>query len=215
MTAAKIKEASTGLLKTDVTTPDSLKDVEIGKKVQGKCLRIISAESPAKLYCCYGVIAVLTVTVLSLSVALSLSGRPVTENSGPCYATCPKDWIGFGNKCYYFSEEMRNWTFSQTSCMALEAHLAIHESQEELNFLKRYKGPSDHWIGLHRESPEDPWMWTDNTEYNNLVLTQGGGEYAYLNDSGISSAKDYIHKKWICRKSKICTSQCPEILNPG
>ncbi|MEJ1279966.1 C-type lectin domain family 2 member e [Cricetulus griseus] len=73
MTAAKIKEASTGLLKTDVTTPDSLKDVEIGKKVQGKCLRIISAESPAKLYCCYGVIAVLTVTVLSLSVALSLS----------------------------------------------------------------------------------------------------------------------------------------------
>lgn len=38
------------------------------------------------------------------------------------------------------------------------------------NFLKRYKGASDHWIGLHRESSEHPWIWTDNTEYNNLYV---------------------------------------------
>ncbi|CAO2606802.1 C-type lectin domain family 2 member H [Lemmus lemmus] len=93
---------------------------------------------------------------------------------------------------------MRNWTFSQTSCMALNAQLAKFESLEELNFLKRYKGPSDHWIGLHRESSQHPWMWTDNTEYNSSVLTRGDGECAYLSDIGISSTRDYTSRKWIC-----------------
>ncbi|XP_040599656.1 C-type lectin domain family 2 member H-like [Mesocricetus auratus] len=97
---------------------------------------------------------------------------------------------------------MRNWTLSQTYCMALEAHLAGFESLEELNFLKRYKGPSDHWIGLHRDSPQHPWRWTDDIEYNKFVPTRGKGECGYLSDMGISSARDYTHRKWICSKSK-------------
>lgn len=39
--------------------------------LQGKCLRIVSRESLVKLYCCYGVIIVLTVAVVALSAALS------------------------------------------------------------------------------------------------------------------------------------------------
>ncbi|XP_035304591.1 C-type lectin domain family 2 member H-like isoform X2 [Cricetulus griseus] len=199
MRAAKSEEASMGMLKTDLITPNSLQEVKTGTKLQGKCLRIISVESPVKLYCCYGVMAVLFAAVLSLSVALKL---PVTEKCGPCYDTCPKDWIGFGSKCFHFYEDMINWTSSQTSCMELEAHLAIFESIEELNFLKRHKGPSDHWIGLHRTSPEQHWMWTDNTQYNNMVPIRGQGECGYLNDIGISSARDYTHRRWICSKYK-------------
>ncbi|XP_075838258.1 C-type lectin domain family 2 member E-like [Microtus pennsylvanicus] len=131
--------------------------------------------------------------------------RSGIEYHRPCYATCPREWIGFGNKCFYFSEDMRNWTSSQTSCMALEAHLAKFESLEELNFMKRYKGPSDHWIGLHRKSSHHLWRWTDNTEYNSSVLTRGEGECAYLSDRGISSARDYTPKKWICSKSNSYT----------
>ena len=33
--------------------------------------QVISPESPAKLYCCYGVIGVLSAAVVALSVALS------------------------------------------------------------------------------------------------------------------------------------------------
>ena len=29
---------------------------------------------------------------------------------------------------------------------------------------------SSHWIGLHRDSSEHPWRWTDNTEYNNTYV---------------------------------------------
>ncbi|KAM9071856.1 C-type lectin domain family 2 member D11-like isoform 3-T6 [Megaptera novaeangliae] len=82
------------------------------------------------------------------------------------YVTCPKEWIGFGSKCFYFSEDTRNWTFSKTFCTSSEAVLAQFETEEELNFLKRYKGPSDHWIGLRRKSSKHGWKWTDSTEYN-------------------------------------------------
>lgn len=95
---------------------------------------------------------------------------------------------------------MGNWTFSQSSCVASNSHLALFHSLEELNFLKRYKGTSDHWIGLHRASTQHPWIWTDNTEYSNLVLTRGGGECGFLSDNGISSGRSYTHRKWICSK---------------
>ena len=39
--------------------------------LQGKCHRMVSPVSPAQLYCCYGVIMVLTVAVVALSVLLS------------------------------------------------------------------------------------------------------------------------------------------------
>ena len=51
---------------------------------------------------------------------------------GAGYATCTRDWIGFGSKCFYFSEHTSNWTSSQTSCMELGAHLTHFDSLEEL-----------------------------------------------------------------------------------
>ncbi|XP_037059994.1 C-type lectin domain family 2 member D11-like isoform X2 [Peromyscus leucopus] len=147
------------------------------KKLQGKFLRIISSESPAKLYCCYAVIAILATSVIALSVALS---------------------------------DMTNWPSSQTFCMAQEAHLAQFDSLEELNFLIRYKGDSTHWIGLHRETSQNPWRWTDSTKYNNLVPIRGEGQYAYLSDRGISSGKEYMPRKWICSKPNSYL-QCPVV----
>nr|XP_060162775.1 C-type lectin domain family 2 member D isoform X3 [Globicephala melas]XP_060162776.1 C-type lectin domain family 2 member D isoform X3 [Globicephala melas] len=99
-------------------------------------------------------------------LSIFLSVRNTKTVSHVLYVTCPKEWIGFGNKCFYFSEDARNWTFSQTFCTSLEAGLGQFETKEELNFLKRYKGPSDHWIGLRRESSLHVWKWTDSTEYN-------------------------------------------------
>ncbi|CAO2606788.1 C-type lectin domain family 2 member D2 [Lemmus lemmus] len=172
------------------------------KEQKGRSLRIISPASPARLHCCYAVIIVLTGAVIALSVALSLSEEKTTiviPEAG--YATCSRDWICFGSKCFYFSERTSNWTSSQTTCMELGAHLTQFDSLEELNFLHRHKGDSAAWIGLHRESSEHPWMWTDNTEYNNLVPIRGEGEHAYLSDSGISSGRNYISRRWICSKT--------------
>nr|XP_048296046.1 C-type lectin domain family 2 member H-like [Myodes glareolus] len=202
MPDAVAQSASMCMLETEPTSTDLQQEGEIDKELQGKCFRMVSSVTPVKLYCCYVVNMGLTAAVITL-VALSVrKEKLVTECPGPCSATCPTDWIGFGSQCFNFSEHTNNWTSSQNSCMALAAHLALFDSLEELNFLKRYNGDSDHWIGLHRESPEHPWMWTNNTEYNNLVPIRGGGECAYLSDSGISSGRGYTHRKWVCSKPK-------------
>ncbi|XP_060240246.1 C-type lectin domain family 2 member D11-like isoform X2 [Meriones unguiculatus] len=124
------------------------------------------------------------------------------------YAACPRHWIGFGNKCFHFSESTSNWTFSQTSCVAQDAQLARFDNLEELDFLSRYKGTLDYWIGLHRESPQLPWRWTDNTEYNSTFPIRGKENHAYLNNKGISSARVYVDKRWICSKPNSYTLQC-------
>nr|XP_012602523.1 C-type lectin domain family 2 member D isoform X2 [Microcebus murinus] len=193
-------EVAEGMLKTDLTLRDGMEEGgESGKGLQRKCLRIKSPITDIKLYCCYFIIAVLTISVVALSVVLSVREEKVPlEHS--VYAACPESWIGFGSKCFYFSEDTRNWTFSQTFCTSLEAHLAQFQTPEELDFLKRYKGPSDHWIGLYRKSARQSWKWTDNTEYNTSFAIRGVGECAYLNDNGISSARNYTDRKWICSK---------------
>ncbi|CAO2606827.1 hypothetical protein LEMLEM_LOCUS13052, partial [Lemmus lemmus] len=40
----------------------------------------------------------------------------------------------------------------------------------------------------------------DNTEYNSLVPIRGVEDYAYLNNNGISSARIYADRRWICSK---------------
>uniref|UniRef100_A0A8C6GKR3 C-type lectin domain-containing protein n=1 Tax=Mus spicilegus TaxID=10103 RepID=A0A8C6GKR3_MUSSI len=177
-----------------------------GKKIQEKFRGIVSSNSHCRLFCCYGVIMALTVVVIDLSVALwTTKTEQILINK--TYAACPKNWIGVGNKCFYFSENSKNWTVAQNCCMAQEAQLARFHNQDELNFLKRHMN-SNHWIGLHRDSSEHPWRWTDNTEYNNTFLIQGDGECGFLSDNGISSSRDYIPRKWICSRSSNYTLQC-------
>nr|XP_011771070.1 C-type lectin domain family 2 member D isoform X4 [Macaca nemestrina] len=114
-------------------------------------------------------------------------------------AACPESWIGFQRKCFYFSDDTKNWTSSQRFCDSQDAALAQVESFQELNFLLRYKGPSDHWIGLSREQGQ-PWKWINGTEWTRQFPILGAGECAYLNDKGASSARYYTERKWICSK---------------
>lgn len=185
----------------------------MGEMLYGKCLKNVSPVSPAKLHCCYGLIMVLTVAVITLSVALSVK-KTAQISTINTYAACPENWIGVGNKCFYFSEFSSNWTFSQAFCKAQEAQLARFDNQEELNFLRRYKGSFDYWIGLHRESSAHPWKWTDNTEYNSSVSIRGVEGHAYLNDNGISSARDYADRRWICSKLTSYSLQCKSPFSP-
>ncbi|KAK7796631.1 hypothetical protein U0070_000413 [Myodes glareolus] len=218
MSPAGPEEAFVGMLSPTDNLQEGDLDLDIRRRVfsdeecqklKRKCLRFVSPVSPAKLHCCYAVITVLTVAVIALSVALWLSVRRREQVSiKNTHVPCPRDWIGFGNKCFYFSEDTSNWTFSQNFCMALEAQLARFDNMEELNFINRYKGTFDYWIGLHRESPQHPWRWMDNTEYNNSVPVRGAEEYAYLNNNGISSARIYADRRWICNKPNNYILQC-------
>ncbi|PIO23549.1 hypothetical protein AB205_0137210, partial [Aquarana catesbeiana] len=81
-------------------------------------------------------------------------------------APCEDDWIWYRKKCYYFSKKYDEWQNSQDFCVSHNASLALIDSQEELEFLQRFKGSSDHWIGLKREDNGGLWMWTNGSVFN-------------------------------------------------
>ncbi|XP_027632379.1 C-type lectin domain family 2 member E-like isoform X1 [Tupaia chinensis] len=200
-------EASSQMLKTDLSFTDDQEKGLSGKNLQKKCLRSTSADKLIRIYCNFLMILSLFLTVVVLAILLS-ERKTKLDIEHSVYAVCPEGWIGFGTRCFYFSEDIRNWTFSQTFCASLEAELARFETLEELNFLKRYKGPSDHWIGLSRETSHHVWKWTDNTVCNISFPIKGVGECAYLNDNGVSSARTYTDRKWICSKPNSCANSC-------
>uniref|UniRef100_A0A8D0FDE0 C-type lectin domain family 2 member D n=1 Tax=Strix occidentalis caurina TaxID=311401 RepID=A0A8D0FDE0_STROC len=45
---------------------------------------------------------------------------------------CPSEWIGYKKKCYFISEEEKNWTSSQTFCAKNQSLLAVFENQKEM-----------------------------------------------------------------------------------
>nr|ADM34976.1 c-type lectin [Pelodiscus sinensis] len=140
------------------------------------------------------VLLVALILILSLVVALAVvASRRYT----PC---CPDSWVGYQQKCYYFSETEGNWDSSRSQCSALGASLAGIDSLQELAFLMRHKGPEIPWIGLRREGEVQPWKWANGTEFNKLFNVMGGESCAYLNGGTVSSSRCPSEKKWICSK---------------
>ncbi|XP_074873426.1 C-type lectin domain family 2 member D-like [Carettochelys insculpta] len=138
-------------------------------------------------------IAVLTVVALSAFIAklqLAPAGPPAAPG-------CTDGWIGYLGKCYYFSEAERNWSFSQSRCSAFGATLAVIDTLQEKDFLLRYTGLSEHWIGLQREEGQ-PWRWVTGAEFTNLFEVRANGRCAYLNDNAVSSSWCQKLRKWIC-----------------
>uniref|UniRef100_A0A8V0X4P7 C-type lectin domain-containing protein n=1 Tax=Gallus gallus TaxID=9031 RepID=A0A8V0X4P7_CHICK len=80
---------------------------------------------------------------------------------------CPNAWVGFQGKCYYFSKEENDWNSSREHCNAHGASLATIGSAEEMDFMMRFQGPANCWIGLHREEEDAQWTWSDGTAFTN------------------------------------------------
>uniref|UniRef100_A0A8C3HVR5 C-type lectin domain-containing protein n=1 Tax=Chrysemys picta bellii TaxID=8478 RepID=A0A8C3HVR5_CHRPI len=118
------------------------------------------------VWCHWGLIAMATEGDGQISQPVTFSSPAKKSEPCPADPSCPDGWIGHLGKCFYFSEAEENWTNSQSHCSALGASLAVIGTQQEMDFLMRYKGRFDHWIGLRRE-PDQPWMWTNGTEFNN------------------------------------------------
>ncbi|XP_077114363.1 uncharacterized protein LOC143769568 isoform X4 [Ranitomeya variabilis] len=114
--------------------------------------------------------------LLAITFCTLWSTRPVTGNhinlvtinypSDPC----EDDWIWSKKKCYYFSSNISEWQTGQDFCASRNASLALLDSIDELNFLVRFKGSSDHWIGLSREQEGRPWVWTNGTLCTNATV---------------------------------------------
>ncbi|XP_029769196.1 C-type lectin domain family 2 member D-like, partial [Terrapene carolina triunguis] len=147
-----------------------------------------------------------SVVLVILIVAVVVLAVQVLKAQPQLVAWCPDGWIGYRGKCYYFSEAEENWNNSQRHCSALGASLAVIDSEQDLVFMLRYKGISEHWIGLWREQARQPWKWVNGSDLNSLFLI-GGGNCAYLNDNGVSASRCITERNWVCSKPDAYTSQ--------
>ncbi|XP_065791092.1 C-type lectin domain family 2 member A [Muntiacus reevesi] len=112
---------------------------------------------------------------------------------------CPEEWIGVRRKCFYFSNDTRNWTASKRFCSSQGSELAQIDTPEEMKFLKKHAGTSMYWIGLSRKLGEF-WKWTNGTTFNAGFEISGNGPFAFLNSDGVHSSRGFVDIKWICSK---------------
>ncbi|XP_014433014.2 C-type lectin domain family 2 member B-like isoform X2 [Pelodiscus sinensis] len=138
-----------------------------------------------------GLYVLLSSLVIALTIALA-----VVALRAP--VTCSGVWVSFQGKCFYFSEAEGNWTYSRNNCSARGASLAAIDTPQEMAFMLRYRGLSDHWIGLQGEE-DQPRRWVNGTEFNNWFKIGGGGECVYLKEGiAISSSRCSMERRWIC-----------------
>ncbi|KAM5332374.1 uncharacterized protein AAES06_005307 [Glossophaga mutica] len=94
-----------------------------------------------------------------------LKNMSVTEeplNTGSKSSTCERKWSCCGEKCYYFSHELKSFEESKRSCHEMNSALLKIDDEKELRFLESQL-PSLHWIGLSRKEVNSSWMWADNS----------------------------------------------------
>uniref|UniRef100_A0A8B9V810 C-type lectin domain-containing protein n=1 Tax=Anas zonorhyncha TaxID=75864 RepID=A0A8B9V810_9AVES len=140
------------------------------------------------------------ISVRSQVVSGLIPAAPAAGLSQRVYS-CPPSWIGFEGKCFYFSDGEKNQTLSRADCHERGANLAVIQSREELEFMMRYKGSHDHWIGLSRQNPRQRWEWDDGTEFDSSLFPIGGGEdFAFLNNQRVTSARSSGERHWICTR---------------
>ncbi|XP_048344573.1 C-type lectin domain family 2 member B-like [Sphaerodactylus townsendi] len=123
------------------------------------------------------------------------SDADVPEVCGPA---CPTRWLSYEGKCYFFSEEERDWASSQSFCASHGSSLAVIETEVEKAFILRFGCSPDHWIGLRKE-PDQTWKWIDGTELNNMLEVKGeDGDCAFLNSDSAVSSHCHSTRRWSC-----------------
>uniref|UniRef100_A0A7M4F1T1 C-type lectin domain-containing protein n=1 Tax=Crocodylus porosus TaxID=8502 RepID=A0A7M4F1T1_CROPO len=110
---------------------------------------------------------------------------------------CHEDWLYFKKKCYYLSEEEKDWDSSQAFCSEHKAFLAVIENQMEMLFLSKRLQMQDSWIGLRKK--EGQFYWEDNTLLQtDKFAIEGHAECAYIEAYSISTSACSLPRRWIC-----------------
>ncbi|XP_033288240.1 C-type lectin domain family 2 member L isoform X2 [Orcinus orca] len=139
-----------------------------------------------------GAIAVLLFAILVVMSILASKGCI------KCEAPCPEDWLLYGRKCYFFSEEPRDWNTGRQYCHGHEAALAVIQSQKELEFMFKFTR-REPWIGLRRVGDEFHWVNGDPFDPDTFPIS-GPGECVFVEPTRLVSTECLMTRPWVCSK---------------
>ncbi|XP_077781338.1 C-type lectin domain family 2 member D6-like isoform X2 [Podarcis muralis] len=78
------------------------------------------------------VVAVITALVITIIALAVKKPQPCPLCPPAVDAACPDRWVGYLGKCYYTSEDKRNWSDSESRCSFLGASLAVIDTKPDL-----------------------------------------------------------------------------------
>ncbi|KAK1153894.1 CD209 antigen-like protein D isoform X2 [Acipenser oxyrinchus oxyrinchus] len=120
--------------------------------------------------------------------------------------TCPCEWTLFSGKCYYFSNENRDWKKAREFCQSQDSDLTVINSDEELNYLKGRVRVA-HLVGMSDLETEGVWKWLDGSLVDGRMWNPGEPNNQGVEDCGeMSNGKMNDipcnqEQQWICEKT--------------
>ncbi|XP_021529474.1 killer cell lectin-like receptor subfamily G member 1 isoform X1 [Aotus nancymaae] len=150
---------------------------------------------------CLVAIALGLLTAVLMSVLLHQWILYQGSNYSTCAScpSCPDLWMRYGNHCYYFSVEKKDWNSSLQFCLARDSHLLIIRSNQEMSLVKSFLSEAFCWIGLRNNSG---WRWEDGSplnfsriSFNSLVQTCGA-----MNKNDLQASSCEVLLQWVCKK---------------
>ncbi|XP_077026086.1 killer cell lectin-like receptor subfamily G member 1 isoform X2 [Tamandua tetradactyla] len=157
--------------------------------------------SPRPSLSCHGVIVLglLTVILVSLLLYQRILCQGSSYSTCASCPSCPDFWMKYGDHCYYFSVEKKDWNSSLEFCLAKDAQLLMFRDNQEMSLCQDFLSNDFYWIGLRNNSG---WRWEDGSALNftrivsNSLVQMCGA----INKEGLHASSCEVSLQWICEK---------------
>uniref|UniRef100_A0A9L0RI69 Killer cell lectin like receptor G1 n=1 Tax=Equus caballus TaxID=9796 RepID=A0A9L0RI69_HORSE len=183
--------------------PGPLPELSTERQAQNDSRPQPKASSRSLLSChvavAFGLLSALLASLLLFQWTLCQGSKYSTCAHCP---SCPDLWIRYGDHCYYFSVETKNWTSSLKFCLGKDSHLLMFTDKQEMNLLKSFLNEKFYWIGLRNNSG---WRWEDGSTLNfsrilsNSLVQKCGA----ISGNGLQASSCEAPLHWVCKKVRL------------
>ncbi|XP_069506566.1 killer cell lectin-like receptor subfamily F member 1 isoform X2 [Ambystoma mexicanum] len=125
---------------------------------------------------------------------------------------CPLHWIPQQEKCYYFSDEKKNWPDGQRFCQRRKAEMVSLDDSSKKEFvtsmLSSKKGYF--WLGLRKQGETWRWMTGAELDRSSFPIKEDNGSHDCISGKDTFSSESCFNpNKYICEKNTI---EFPQII---
>ncbi|XP_069601430.1 killer cell lectin-like receptor subfamily G member 1 [Ranitomeya imitator] len=165
---------------------------------QGRRFSVILVPSLAAM-CLVLLISTITGFVFCAGANTRPGNGSAMSSASDSFSSCPDPWILISNKCYLFSENLKNQRDSEDDCERQKAKLAMVKNGTILKLVKTTK--QEFWIGLMSRGTEHNGAWTGKWDDESIeTVTEGQGSCAKISADRLVKENCLKELHWICEK---------------
>ncbi|XP_058414823.1 killer cell lectin-like receptor subfamily G member 1 isoform X1 [Diceros bicornis minor] len=146
-----------------------------------------------------GLLSAILASLLLSQWILCQGSKPSTCASCP---SCPDLWMKYGDHCYYFSVEKKDWNSSLELCLSRDSHLLTFTDNQEMSLFKSFLDEDFYWIGLRNSSG---WRWEDGSALNfsKILSNSPVQNCGTIGKNGLQASSCEVLLQCICKKIRL------------